>query len=164
MFIIVWSLKFYYCFLEISFMYFCKKQCVVCTITWRLVYAFLLCTFMDWLSNSYLCLLRIWHFLFVLWKLWYKKLFYIITLTKLWYKKYWRLVITWRLIFLFFINLMFLYIFKIIIKLIMMSSRFDPGSTSIRPQFDLGSISKTLNLSLLRFNERSGFENHGVEW
>ena len=30
----------------------------------------------------------------------------------------------------------------------MMSSRFDPGSTS-----------KTLNLSLLRFNERSGFEN-----
>ena len=29
---------------------------------------------------------------------------------------------------------MFLYIFKIIIKLIMMSSRFDPGSTSVRPQ------------------------------
>ena len=29
---------------------------------------------------------------------------------------------------------MFLYIFKIIIKLIMTSSRFDPGSTSIRPQ------------------------------
>ena len=30
----------------------------------------------------------------------------------------------------------------------MTSSQFDPGSTS-----------KTLNLSLLRFNERSGFEN-----
>ena len=29
---------------------------------------------------------------------------------------------------------MFLYIFKIIIKLIMTLSRFDPGSTSIRPQ------------------------------
>ena len=29
---------------------------------------------------------------------------------------------------------MFLYIFKIIIKLIMTSSRFDPGSTSVRPQ------------------------------
>ena len=43
---------------------------------------------------------------------------------------------------------MFLYIFKIIIKLIMMSSRFDPGSTS-----------KTLNLFLLRFNEWSGSEN-----
>ena len=26
-------------------------------------------------------------------------------------------------------------------------------------QFDLGSTSKTLNLSLLRFNERSGFQN-----
>ena len=29
---------------------------------------------------------------------------------------------------------MFLYIFKIIIKLIMTSSRFDPRSTSVRPQ------------------------------
>ena len=29
---------------------------------------------------------------------------------------------------------MFLYIFKIIIRLIMTSSRFDPGSTSVRPQ------------------------------
>ena len=44
---------------------------------------------------------------------------------------------------------MFLYIFKIIIKLIMTSSRFDLGSTS-----------KTLNLSLLRFNEWSGSKNH----
>ena len=34
----------------------------------------------------------------------------------------------------------------------MMSSQFDPGSTS-----------KTLNISLLRFNERSGFQNLGVE-
>ena len=34
----------------------------------------------------------------------------------------------------------------------MMSSRFDPGSTS-----------KILNLSLLRFNERFGFENLGGE-
>ena len=30
---------------------------------------------------------------------------------------------------------------------------------TVRPRFDLGSTSKTLNLSLLRFNERSGFEN-----
>ena len=29
----------------------------------------------------------------------------------------------------------------------------------VRSRFDLGSTSKTLNLSLLRFNERSGFEN-----
>ena len=29
---------------------------------------------------------------------------------------------------------MFLYIFKIIIKLIITLSRFDPGSTSVRPQ------------------------------
>ena len=29
----------------------------------------------------------------------------------------------------------------------------------VRPQFDLGSISKPLNLSLLRFNERSRSEN-----
>ena len=29
---------------------------------------------------------------------------------------------------------MFLYIFKIIIKLIITSSQFDPGSTSVRPQ------------------------------
>ena len=29
----------------------------------------------------------------------------------------------------------------------------------IQPQFDLSSTSKTLNISLLRFNERSGFEN-----
>ena len=43
---------------------------------------------------------------------------------------------------------MFLYIFKIIIKLIMTSSRFNFGLTS-----------KILNLSLLRFNERSGSEN-----
>ena len=43
---------------------------------------------------------------------------------------------------------MFLYIFKIIIKLIMTSSRFDPDSTS-----------KTLNLFFLRFNEQSGSEN-----
>ena len=43
---------------------------------------------------------------------------------------------------------MFLYIFKIIIKLIMTSSWFDPGSTS-----------KTLNLFFLRFNEQSGSEN-----
>ena len=43
---------------------------------------------------------------------------------------------------------MFLYIFKIIIKLIMTSSRFDLGPTS-----------KPLNLSLLRFNERSRSEN-----
>ena len=43
---------------------------------------------------------------------------------------------------------MFLYIFKIIIKLIMTSSRFNFGSTS-----------KTLSLSLLLFNERSGSEN-----
>ena len=50
----------------------------------------------------------------------------------------------------FFINLMFLYIFKIIIKLIITSSRFDPSSTS-----------KPLNLSLLRFNEQSGSENLG---
>ena len=27
-------------------------------------------------------------------------------------------------------------------------------------RFDLGSTSKTLNLSLLRFNERYGFQNH----
>ena len=45
---------------------------------------------------------------------------------------------------------MFLYIFKIIIKLIITSSRFDPSSTS-----------KPLNLSLLRFNEQSGSENLG---
>ena len=44
---------------------------------------------------------------------------------------------------------MFLYIFKIIIKLIMTSSRFDLSSTS-----------QTLNLSFLLFNERSGSENH----
>ena len=31
----------------------------------------------------------------------------------------------------------------------------------VRPQFDLGSISKPLNLSLLRFNERFKFENLG---
>ena len=31
----------------------------------------------------------------------------------------------------------------------------------IRPQFDLGSTSKTLNLSFLRFNERSRSENLG---
>ena len=43
---------------------------------------------------------------------------------------------------------MFLYIFKIIIKLIMMSSWFDLGSTS-----------KTLNLFLLWFNEWFGSEN-----
>ena len=48
----------------------------------------------------------------------------------------------------FFINLMFLYIFKIIIKLIMTSSRFGLGLTS-----------KPLNLSFLWFNERSGSEN-----
>ena len=35
----------------------------------------------------------------------------------------------------------------------MMSSRFDPSSTS-----------KPLNLSLLRFNKRSGSENHGFKW
>ena len=33
-----------------------------------------------------------------------------------------------------FTNLMYLFIFKIIIKLIMTSSRFDLDSTSIRPQ------------------------------
>ena len=42
-----------------------------------------------------------------------------------------------------------------IIKLIMMLSRFDPGSTLVRPQ-------KTLNLSLLRFNEWSESEN--LDW
>ena len=30
-------------------------------------------------------------------------------------------------------------------------------------RFDLGSTSKTLNLSLLRFNERSGSENLGLD-
>ena len=29
----------------------------------------------------------------------------------------------------------------------------------VQPRFDLGLTSKTLNLPLLRFNERSGFEN-----
>ena len=48
-----------------------------------------------------------------------------------------------------FINLIFLYIFKLIIKLIMPLSWFDLGLTL-----------KTLNLSLLRFNERFGFQNH----
>ena len=33
----------------------------------------------------------------------------------------------------------------------------------VRPWFNLGSTSKTLNLSLLQFNERSGFQNLGVE-
>ena len=47
-----------------------------------------------------------------------------------------------------FTNLMYLFIFKIIIKLIMTSSRFDPSLTL-----------KVLNLSLLRFNKRSGFQN-----
>ena len=32
----------------------------------------------------------------------------------------------------------------------------------VRSQFDLGSTSKILNLSLLRFNERSGSENIGI--
>ena len=50
-----------------------------------------------------------------------------------------------------FTNLIYLFIFKIIIKLIMTLSRFDHGP-----------ISKTLNLSLLRFIERSGFQNYGL--
>ena len=48
-------------------------------------------------------------------------------------------------------NFIYLFIFKIIIKLIMTSS-----------QFDLGLTLKTLNLYLLRFNERFGFENLGL--
>ena len=39
---------------------------------------------------------------------------------------FWTILVNFSI---FFINLMFLYIFKIIIKLIMTSSRFDPGST-----------------------------------
>ena len=31
-------------------------------------------------------------------------------------------------------------------------------------RFNLNLISKTLNLSFLRFNEQSGFENHNVGW
>ena len=31
-------------------------------------------------------------------------------------------------------------------------------------RFNLDLISKTLNLSFLRFNEQSGFENHNVGW
>ena len=49
-------------------------------------------------------------------------------------------------------NLIYLFIYQIIIKLIMTSS-----------QFDLDSTLKTLNLSLFWFIERSGFENHGLQ-
>ena len=49
----------------------------------------------------------------------------------------------------FFTNLMYLFIFKIIIKLIITSSRFDLSLTL-----------KILKLSLLWLSERSRFQNH----
>ena len=67
--------------------------------------------------------------------------------------KIWVFSFNWTILvnFYIFTNLIFLYIFKIIVKLIMTSSWFDFGLTS-----------KTLNLSLLQFNERFGSKNLAI--